>query len=285
MHTLTAIAVIVLLLLLELGFMLALFAPGGLRGLVRVWRFPLATLIILSLYALGTAMANQTTTRPTTARDPKTANRNVAAERASIPTVYVATSAVRDLPIYDHPGGTAEHGLASPNSFGFPLTLLVKRVASGWLDVYLPTRPNGSTGWVRLSEVKLRRDPYAVIVNLTAKRITVLNGTRAIVQAPVGVGRALTPTPSGIYFVTDILKQPDPTGIYGPYAIGLSAHSTVFNEFDGGDGQVGLHGTDFPEGIGTNVSHGCVRMANTNIVKLANTLPLGTPVILTRRSI
>jgi lipoprotein-anchoring transpeptidase ErfK/SrfK len=284
-HTLTAIAVIVLLLLLELGFMLALFAPEGLRSLVRVWRFPLATLIILSLYALGTAMANQTPTPAARNSNALAASRDVAAQRASIPTVYVATSAVSDLSIYDHPDGSAEQTLASPNSFGFPLTLLVKRVGSGWLDVYLPTRPNGSTGWVRLSDVKLRRDPYAVIVNLTAKRITVLNGSRAIVQAPVGVGRALTPTPSGIYFVTDILKQPDPSGVYGPYAIGLSAHSTVLNEFDGGDGQVGLHGTDFPEGIGTNVSHGCVRMANTNIVTLANTLPLGTPVILTRRSI
>lgn len=282
MHTLTAVAIVVLLLLLELGFVFALFAPAHFARLMRVWRFPLATLVILSLYTLGTAMANRTNARARTRLGPTARGARTA---QPIPQTYVATSRLATLPIYDRPDGNVERSLASPNQFGFPLTLLVKQDARGWLDVYLPTRPNGSTGWVELAAVRLHRDPYAVVVNLTAKRMTVLNGSRTFIEAPVGVGRALTPTPNGVYFITDILKQPNPYGIYGPDAIGLSAHSTVLNEFDGGDGQVGLHGTNYPQGIGTNVSHGCVRMANVNIVRLADTLPLGTPVILTRGSL
>jgi lipoprotein-anchoring transpeptidase ErfK/SrfK len=92
----------------------------------------------------------------------------------------------------------------------------------------------------------------------------------------------VTPTPVGLYYITELLKQPDPTGPYGPYAFGLSAHSDVLNEFAGRDGILGLHGTDFPQGIGTNVSHGCIRMSNHAITKLAHVLPVGTPVRITR---
>jgi lipoprotein-anchoring transpeptidase ErfK/SrfK len=94
----------------------------------------------------------------------------------------------------------------------------------------------------------------------------------------------VTPTPVGLYYITELLKQPDPTGPYGPYAFGLSAHSDVLHEFAGRDGILGLHGTDFPQGIGTNVSHGCIRMSNHAITKLAHVLPVGTPVRITRNS-
>ena len=98
----------------------------------------------------------------------------------------------------------------------------------------------------------------------------------------MGVGRAVTPTPSGLYYVTELLKQPDPTGLYGPYAFGLSAHSDVLHEFAGRNGILGLHGTNFPQGIGTDVSHGCLRVSNRVILKLAHLLPVGTPVRITR---
>ena len=56
----------------------------------------------------------------------------------------------------------------------------------------------------------------------------------------------------------------------------------MLNEFAGRDGVLGLHGTNFPQGIGTDVSHGCIRMSNHAITKLAHTLPIGTPVTITR---
>jgi lipoprotein-anchoring transpeptidase ErfK/SrfK len=96
---------------------------------------------------------------------------------------------------------------------------------------------------------------------------------------PVGVGRrAVTPTPFGLYYVTELLKQSDPAGPYGPYAFGLSAHSDVLHEFAGGNGEIGIHGTNDPSAVGTNVSHGCIRVYNSVISRLAHELPLGTPV-------
>jgi len=200
-------------------------------------------------------------------------------------TSVVAASTVPVLPIYSHRGASRPVlGLKTPNESGSPIALLVKSYASDWLEVYLPVRPNGSTGWIHTVNTQLGADPYRIVVDLTNYEITVTKGTRAILRAPVGVGRALTPTPSGLYFVTDLLQPSDPTGPYGPYALGLSAHSTVLNEFEGGNGQIGIHGTDDPGGIGSSVSHGCVRVTNDVITFLAHRLPLGTPVLLRRPS-
>jgi len=200
-------------------------------------------------------------------------------------TSVVAQSTVPVLPVYSHRGAARPVlGLKTPNASGSPIALLVKRFASDWIEVYLPVRPNGSTGWIHTVDTQLGADPYRVVVDLTSYELTVTNANRVVMRAPVGVGRALTPTPSGLYFVTDLLQPTDPTGPYGPYALGLSAHSTVLNEFEGGNGQIGIHGTDDPGGIGSSVSHGCVRVTNDVITFLAHRIPLGTPVLLKRAS-
>jgi len=86
------------------------------------------------------------------------------------------------------------------------------------------------------------------------------------------------PTPKGLYYIVELLKQPDPRGPYGPYAFGLSAHSNVLYSFGGGPGQIGIHGTDVASSIGRSASHGCIRISNAAIIRLATELPLGTPV-------
>ena len=101
-----------------------------------------------------------------------------------------------------------------------------------------------------------------------------------MLRTPIGVGRAVTPTPRGLAYVTQLLKQPDPHGVYGPWAFGLSIYSRVLTSFGGGPGEVGIHGTDEPAGIGRDVSHGCIRLRNRAIERLARIVPLGTPVFI-----
>jgi lipoprotein-anchoring transpeptidase ErfK/SrfK len=132
--------------------------------------------------------------------------------------------------------------------------------------------------------VRLSGVDYHVVIYLDLHKLTVRRGRTLVVRTPIGVGRAVTPTPAGQYYITELLKQPDPTGTYGPYAFGMSVHSNVLHEFAGADGILGIHGTDFPQGIGTDVSHGCIRVSNAVITKLAGILPLGTPVLIVRRS-
>lgn len=63
--------------------------------------------------------------------------------------------------------------------------------------------------------------------------------------------------------------------MYGAYAYGLSAYSSVIHDWVGG-GIVGLHGTNDPSSIGHRVSHGCIRLRNADITALVRILPGGT---------
>ena len=172
--------------------------------------------------------------------------------------------------------------LSNPTADGGRLVFLVKNRAPGWEQVLLAKRPNGSTGWVRDSAVMLGLDPYSVAVSLHQHRIVVRNGSRVILSARAGVGRSVLPTPTGRYYIIELLRQADPAGPYGPFAFGLSAFSNVLYSFGGGPGEIGLHGTDEPALLGGDVSHGCIRVSNAVITRLASILPLGTPVTIVR---
>ena len=168
--------------------------------------------------------------------------------------------------------------LDNPNENGAPLVFLVKEDQGEWLEVYLPIRPNGSTGFVRSADVTVADNAYSIDVKLTEHRLVVTKGDEVIADEPIGVGTASTPTPGGIYYIKELIQALDPNGPYGPYAYGLSGFSNELEEFNGGDGDIGIHGTNEPDGIGTDVSHGCIRMSNEAITALVAELPLGTPV-------
>ena len=89
--------------------------------------------------------------------------------------------------------------LASPNQHGVPLVFLVKKRRPGWVNVYLPTRPNGSSGWIRRSQVRLYIDEYRLRIDLRLRRLTVWERGLLIERDRVGVGKAVTPTPAGTY--------------------------------------------------------------------------------------
>ena len=163
-----------------------------------------------------------------------------------------------------------------------PIVVLVKKRRKRWLRVYLPTRPNGSLAWVRKRDVKLRANPYRITISLKQKQLKLWRSGKKLVTRKIGVGQALAPTPTGRYFVTDLIKAREPEGIYGPYAFGLSGHSPVLTSFRGGNGQIGIHGTNTPETLGTEVSSGCIRIGNRTISEFARFLPLGTPVDIKR---
>jgi lipoprotein-anchoring transpeptidase ErfK/SrfK len=155
--------------------------------------------------------------------------------------------------------------------------LIVKR-QDPWLQVLLPERPNGSTGWVRSADVRITQNRYRIKVELGTHRITVFDGDNVLLQEPVAVGAPATPTPLGTYYTRVLLQAPDPNTVYGPFAYGLSGHSEVLTQFNGGDAEVGIHGNDDASVLGQSVTHGCVRMSNDSITKLSKLLPLGTPV-------
>lgn len=193
----------------------------------------------------------------------------------------IATVAGGTVELYRAPSQQPYRRLGSlAHSYGAPLVFLVdqhKRRA-GWLYVILPVRPNGGRAWIRASRVRLSFTTYRIRVSLHQRRIVVRRGTRVVLSAPVGVGRAVSATPAGRYYLAYLLRPPNSHSVFGAYAFGLSAYSDVYSSFAGGDGEIGLHGTDDPAGLGHLVSHGCIRLSNSDITRLAHLLPLGTPI-------
>jgi lipoprotein-anchoring transpeptidase ErfK/SrfK len=186
----------------------------------------------------------------------------------------------RRVAVYRSPG--AKHALLvlrKVDARGTPRAFLVRRMTRKWVRVYLPTRPNGSQGWVRRRAVRAYTNGYRLVVRLRTHQLNLWRGTKLLATYPVAVGAPHTPTPRGLFYITELLKPYDPNGAYGPYSFGLSAHSNVLQTFAGGDGRVGLHGTNQPWLIGSSISHGCIRMRNAAVRRLARILPLGTPVL------
>jgi lipoprotein-anchoring transpeptidase ErfK/SrfK len=146
-----------------------------------------------------------------------------------------------------------------------------------WVRVRLSILPNGSTGWIlrdRLGELHTVRT--RVVIDRARFTLTLLRDGRQILRAPVGIGTSQWPTPAGDFYVRQRLAGFD-DAFYGPIAFGLSARSAVLTDWPGG-GYVGIHGTDAPGLLPGRVSHGCIRMRNADVMRLARRMPLGTPV-------
>jgi lipoprotein-anchoring transpeptidase ErfK/SrfK len=198
---------------------------------------------------------------------------------------YVAQAKVPVVNVYDAPNATQPS-----NQFDNPwhvnddprypvqTVFLVEEQRGDWVKVLLPIRPNGSTGWVKRSDVNLAPNPYRIDVDLSDHSLKVFNGDKLFLEDTVAIGAADTPTPIGQFYIRVLLQPPDQNTVYGPYAYGLSSHSETLNEFNGGDAEVGIHGNNDASVLGKNVSHGCIRMDNAKITQLAKVLMLGTPV-------
>ncbi len=170
--------------------------------------------------------------------------------------------------------------LSATTSLGTVRTLLVdpaKATQTGWVPVLLPTRPNGSSGWVAADDVRLENVHDRITVDLTRRHMQIYIDGKQITDALVAIGPKADPTPRGLFYVIDRIKAKNPGGGYGPFALGLSAHSPTLSAYGGGDAQIGIHGTDKPESIGKPATHGCIRVTN-DIAKLLEQVPLGTPV-------
>lgn len=161
-------------------------------------------------------------------------------------------------------------------------TLPVLKRRGPWLEVRLPGRPNGHTGWIRARATVESFTAWHVVVSLGRMSVVVYRAGRAIRTFPAVVGKPSTPTPVGEFFVEESVALPayDPGA---PFAFALSARSNVLQEFDGGPGQIALHGIANIGGVpGTAVSHGCVRLPASAIRWLAARIGPGVPVTIRR---
>ena len=155
--------------------------------------------------------------------------------------------------------------------------VLSKRMVGSheWVKVRLPMRPNGRKGWVRREAL----GPFHVVrtslrINRTTLRATLFRRGRRAWSSRIGVGRPGMETPKGHFYIRERLTGFGAT--YGPIAFGTSAYSRL-SDWPGG-GVIGIHGTDEPGLIPGRPSHGCIRVPNGAVLRLARLMPLGTPV-------
>jgi hypothetical protein len=144
-----------------------------------------------------------------------------------------------------------------------------------WLQVRLPMLPNNSKGWIKRGAIgSLHRTRDHLVVDRAMTRATLFRNGAAVFSTPVGVGKPFWPTPRGEFYVTEKMAG-FRNAAYGPIAFGTSARSAVLTDWPGG-GFIGIHGTNAPGLIPGHVSHGCIRLRNASILRLARWLKVGT---------
>lgn len=231
----------------------------------------------------STTIPTTTTAAPTTSRAPRTTTTTSAPDPYE---TFVATArpSVTQLVAYKSPGGdplALEFPVPNPHQFGGPLTLRVLRGKPGdqWLEVQLPVRPNGLTGWVPASDYLLTSTRIRAEVDLTKRSVTVFDGPDIIAESAAAIGTSRTPTPLGTFFIAAKRVNPPAERFLGTHALVLSGFSETLATFSGGLPVIAIHGSNNPSQVlGRAVSNGCVRVPNSVIAFMDRHVPLGAPV-------
>lgn len=161
------------------------------------------------------------------------------------------------------------------------VTNSIVRDGEVWVQVLLPRRPNGSTGWIRLDDASVRKSRVRVVIDVGDRTLTAFRGRQRLFTVTVALGKAGTPTPRGRFAIAETVRTNTPGAFLGPIVLPLTGYSETLNEFAGGDGRVAIHGTSAPSLLGTYASNGCIRMRNDAVTRLARLAPPGTPVTIT----
>lgn len=202
-------------------------------------------------------------------------------ERIALPSAEVP---IAGRAVVDGGWTFANPGLYTPAQ---PLVFSVVARQGSWIQVLLPVRPNGTVGWIQSNDLVLSTTTLRVEVSITDRRLHVFDGETVTFEAPISVGRPSTPTPTGEFYVTDLVPSVDPNGPYGPVALALNGYSEAMDSFGsasiaGSPDEVApvlaLHGTNRPDSVGRAASNGCPRLYDADILRLAELVPAGTPV-------
>jgi lipoprotein-anchoring transpeptidase ErfK/SrfK len=256
----------------------------------------LALVVLVAAGCGGTRRAATTTPPPPTTTAPTWSTEKLVApppprclagaERTLVTAAHAyAALAPHGVVAYRRPGGgvLARFGKVNVNGYPTVLGVLAERLdrscEAAWLRVELPVKPNGATGWVRAADVTLADVPTRIVVSVSRRRLTLFRGGRRVLRATVAVGSPATPTPTGRYYVNQLLVPDDPNGPFGPGAVGISAFSNVLTGWVQG-GPIAIHGTNEPWSIGRAVSNGCIRLPNPTLRRVFRLAAAGTPVVI-----
>lgn len=170
---------------------------------------------------------------------------------------------------------------------GDSLTVLRKRVLRRRPDLLLCTgliaQVNGIRGYLQPGDVlRIPTERANVIVDLDARIVMYRHGDEVVQAWECGIGKPGHETPIGVYTIGVKQKKPAHTTRGLPYGHPENPLGSrwLALEKDGRNTSYGIHGTSDPDGVGGEVSLGCIRMRNADVDELFEILPVGATVIL-----
>jgi lipoprotein-anchoring transpeptidase ErfK/SrfK len=188
--------------------------------------------------------------------------------------------------VFDRLPGRSLRASRWVSSADAPWLLVLARPRSAdarcWLEVRLPWRPNAAAGWVNAGKVVLERTRWRIAVSTAHRSLTLFRSGAAVHTLSVVVGKPSTPTPTGLFAVAWAIPW-HPDDFLGSWVLELTAHSDVLQQFEGGDGTVGIHGrggASLLDPLGSAASHGCIRLANWDVIRLKDLVSVGNTVII-----
>jgi hypothetical protein len=185
---------------------------------------------------------------------------------------------VRPTALRATPGGRRLARLKTRTEFKSARVVPVLAEREGWLRVIVSELPNGKRGWIDARDTQRGVVDYEMRVDVSGRRLEVMQGGEVIRRIRTAVGEAGTPTPHGTYAITDKVPFTDVGSPYGCCALALTAHQpNTPSEWRGGD-RIAIHATPSRESIGRPVTLGCMRVPADDARWLMRRIPLGTQV-------
>ena len=158
---------------------------------------------------------------------------------------------------------------------------LVSAVGDRTLEVPVRTVKPKVTG-----EKLAEKYPVVLAVDRGNFRISLFKKLKKVKVYPIAVGQAGVETPAGLYKIQNKAINPawhvpnsDWAGsLAGQVIPGGTPQNPLKSRWLGVYDGVGVHGTDARGSIGTNASHGCIRMLVEDVEQLYDQVPVGTPI-------
>jgi lipoprotein-anchoring transpeptidase ErfK/SrfK len=182
---------------------------------------------------------------------------------------------IRETPVHESPGGRAIARMETTQLGDTWLPVIAEQ--PGWVQVLLPSKPNGSTGWLRADDLERARTPYVIEVHLGSMTLELIHDGEVVEEWTVGIGKESAPTPTGRTFLLGAFT--DENQDYSPVILPLGAHSPTHDTFGGGPGTVAIHTWPTDDVYGTASSDGCIRVPQDALDQLSE-VPLGTLVMI-----
>jgi lipoprotein-anchoring transpeptidase ErfK/SrfK len=253
-----------------------------------MWRMRRALVAVWAVLASGLLVGNAAAANPVPRSSACARVLGGAAVAGPTKTVAWKVGLESRVGVFEHAPGKSLHPSTWVAPTDAPWLLVLARPHDSdnrcWVLVRLPWRPNSAAGWINANLVVVKTTPWRIETSTASRTLTLFRAGRAVRTVSVVVGKPSTPTPMGLFAIAWAIPW-HPNDFLGSWVLELTAHSDVLQEFDGGDGTVGIHGrggTSLLDPLGSAASHGCVRLANDSIDWLVHTvgesqLP-GTPV-------